>query len=84
MTKCRNCGNTHAGGCAQFFASQSRATPPKEAAREEKEAAPNVPNTAAARRTAAWRAQNAEKHRRYMRDLMRKRRAAGRDKAAAA
>lgn len=28
MTKCRNCGDEHSGGCAQFFASQS-GVPPK-------------------------------------------------------
>ena len=83
MTKCRVCGNEHTGGCAQFFATSSRAISPKKAVREAAKAAPNVPNTAAARRTAAWREANAEKHRVYMRGLMRKRRAVGRDKAAA-
>ena len=83
MTKCRVCGNEHTGGCAQFFATSSRAISPKKAVREAAKAAPNVPNTAAARRTAAWRAENAERHREYMRGLMQKRRAASREKVAA-
>lgn len=87
-TKCRVCGNEHAGGCAQFFsAGGSRVTqstkPKRAAARAVSQPIPNVPNKAA-QRTAAWREANAEKHREYMRGLMRSRRAARRAQEAKA
>jgi hypothetical protein len=84
MTKCRVCGNEHSGGCAQFFASASRATrrkvePP--AAKPVVDVA-NVANTAVANkdveRVKRWRVANREKYNARERERMRARRAAGR------
>ena len=84
--KCRNCGvEEWRHVCSGSVSSPlpSRATSRRKPGGAEVKPAPNIPNKAAARRTAAWRSANVERHREYMRGLMARRRAARRVSGAA-
>lgn len=86
MTKCRVCQNEHAGSCASFFSSVSRATPAKKdvakAVAKPVAVNPVKPRAAEPGRSnvagTSWRERDPEAYRKYMREYMAKRRAAGR------